>query len=140
MGNEEILKLIEAVIIIVSFLIGRYLLPKVKDDIKDAAAQLQVLLTYAESYVAYARQFLNCSGAEKMDNVVEKLKLICDEYGIIVDEETLRAIGQKAYDAMIRGEKSSKVIIENAVEELKAINDANNSTNNTEDPFEDDLK
>lgn len=118
-NNEIIVKVVELVVIIVSFIVGRYVLPKYKTNIHDAAAEFQVLLNYAESFVAYARQFMNAPGEEKMNNVVEKLKSICDKQGIKVDEVTLRAIAQKAYDAMKAGEKSSKVVIENAVEELK---------------------
>ena len=120
--NKEVINLIiEIVITIGAFLLGRYVVPKVKANIKNPDTQFQVLLSYAESFCAYARQFLNCSGSEKMDNVVEKLKAICIKYNIEVDDETLRAIGQKAYDAMKAGENSSKVIIESAVQELRTI-------------------
>lgn len=121
MTEADLLKyVIELVVIIVSFLIGKYVFPKYKVSIQQHAAEIDVLLRYAESFVAWARQFLNgSSGSEKMEAVVEKLRGICEEKGIKVDEETLRAIAQKAYDAMIAGENSSKVIIEAAVEELK---------------------
>ena len=116
--DREVMKLIiEIVVAIIAFLIGRYVAPKVKDIMQNPDTQFQVLLSYAESFCAYARQFLNCSGPEKMDSVVEKLKDICDKYGIEVDTETLRAIGQKAYDAMKAGEKSSKVITESGANE-----------------------
>lgn len=121
MENTELIKyIIELVIIIVSFLIGKYLFPKYKVNIQQHAAEIDVILRYAESFVAWARQFLSdSSGEEKMEAVVQKLREICEQRGIQVDEETLRAIAQKAYDAMVAGENSSKVIIEAAVEELK---------------------
>jgi len=124
MDKELIELIIELVVTIAAFLIGRYVLPKIKTNIniQELSIQFQLLLNYAESFVAYARQFLtDLSGKEKMDAVVEKLKVICEQQGIEVDEDTLRAIGQKAYDAMVAGEKSSKVIMEDAVKELKAI-------------------
>ena len=124
MQNDLIELLIELGITIAAFLVGRYVLPKIKPNInvQDLTVQFQLLLNYAESFCAYARQFLTqLSGKEKMDNVVEKLKAICDEQGIQVDEETLRAIGQKAYDAMVAGETTSKTAMENAVKELKEI-------------------
>ena len=111
--------IIELVVIVVAFAIGRYILPKYKINIQNAAAQFGVLLSYAESFCAYARQFLNCSGSEKMDNVVARLRDICEQQKIDIDDDTLRAIAQKAYDSMIAGENSTKVIIENAVEEIK---------------------
>ena len=122
--EDIIIKAIELAIAIVAFLIGRYLLPKIKDNMQNVSFQFGVLLQYAESFCAYARQFLNCSGSEKMDDVVSKLKAVCDKYGIEIDEETLRAIGQKAYDSMIAGEKvAEKVIITEAtpVEETKTV-------------------
>lgn len=120
MENNELLKTaVELVITIVAFLLGRYILPKYKTTIHNAAAEFQVLLNYAESFVAYARQFLDASGEEKMNTVVEKLKVICVQQKINVDDETLRAIAQKAYDAMMAGQNSSTVIIESAIEDLK---------------------
>lgn len=124
MDNQLIELFIELGITIAAFLVGRYVLPKIKTNInvQDLTIQFQLLLNYAESFVAYARQFLTeLSGKEKMDSVVEKLQTICEKEGINVDTETLRAIGQKAYDAMVAGENSSKVVMENAVKELKAI-------------------
>lgn len=121
MKIDDVLTIIYPVVTIIAFLFGKYVFPKHKTSIQNAVAQFEILLRYAESFCAYARQFLNCSGSEKMDAVVEKLKAICVKEGIDVDEETLRAIGQKAYDAMIAGENSSKVIIETAVEELKTF-------------------
>ena len=54
-----------------------------------------------------------------MDNVVYKLRCICEQQGITVDDETLRAIGQKAYNAMMSVEEAPKIILENAITELK---------------------
>lgn len=115
--NEIILKAIELAVLIAAFLVGRYLLPKMKINIQNAAIQFEVLFQYAESFCAYARQFLNCPGAEKMNSVVDKLKDVCTKYQIEIDDETLRAIGQKAYDAMVAGEKeaSKEVVTEPAV-------------------------
>lgn len=147
MENAELIKMVvELVVCIVAFAVGRYVLPKYKEDIQHAVAQFEVILKYAESFCAYARQFLtDYSGSQKMDAVVEKLKAICAEKGIDVDEETLRAIAQKAYDAMIAGESSSKLIIESAVTELQDAKtyeekEEETTTSVEEDPFEDDTK
>jgi hypothetical protein len=121
MDGDIKMMIIELIITIIAFLLGRYVLPKVKIDIQQHAVEFAVIFNYAESFCAYARQFLtNYSGKEKMDDVVKKLQKICTEQGINVDEETLRAIAQKAYDAMKAGENSSKVIIEAAVDEIKS--------------------
>jgi hypothetical protein len=122
MDGDLVVEIFKLSITIIAFLVGRYLLPKVKVNIQQHAVEFAVILNYAESFCAYARQFLpGYTGKEKMNNVVKKLKKICEEQGINVDEETLRAIAQKAYDAMKAGENSSKVIIETAVDELKEL-------------------
>lgn len=120
--NNELLKLIiELVIIVAGFLAGRYVLPKYKTNVQSAVTQFEFILKYAESFCAYARQFLNSSGEEKMNDVVSKLKEICDQQGITVDENTLKAIAQKAYDSMVAAENKSKVIIETPT--VENIND-----------------
>ena len=81
--------IIELVVIVVAFAIGRYILPRYKVNIQNAAAQFGVLLSYAESFCAYARQFLDCSGSEKMDNVVARLRNICDQQKINIDDEVV---------------------------------------------------
>ena len=125
MEKETMQFIIEIAVTVAAFLIGRHLLPKYKatiqneSTVQNALAQFELLLKYAESFCAYARQFLtDYTGSEKMDDVVENLDFICEDLNIEVDEETLRAIGQKAYDAMIAGENSAKVIIKSPVENL----------------------
>lgn len=135
-SSEIIITVIEFVVVIGSFLLGKYVFPKYKTNIQNAVTEFTVLLNYAESFVSYAKQFLtDLTGPEKMDAVVEKLKAICEQQGINVDEETLRAIGQKAYDAMKAGESSSKVIIETATEELKSASGVLEATATSTDPL-----
>lgn len=120
MDKELIKLLIELALAVAAFFLGRYVLPKYKENIQNAVSQFEFILKYAESFCAYARQFLTTSGPEKMDEVVKKLKDICVQQNINVDEETLRAIAQKAYDAMVAAENKSKLVIEAPVtEEVK---------------------
>ena len=114
--------IVELIVAAIAFLVGKYVFPAYKPVIQEHAALFTVLLNYAESFVAYARQFLSeLNGEEKMDTVVDKLKDVAKQQSIVVDDETLRAIAQKAYDAMKMNENLSKVIIEAApvVEEVK---------------------
>lgn len=130
MQDNGLMMIIELLVVIVALFVGRYVLPKYKTTIDKAVTEFQVLLNYAESFCAYARQFLDAPGEEKMNTVVDKLKAICVKQGINVDEETLRAIAQKAYDAMKANENAPKVIIENAVAELKAFPVIEEATDN----------
>ena len=121
MDKEFLFFIIELVTVIGSFLFGRYVMPRYKTTIQQHITEFQVLLNYAESFVAYAKQFLTSySGEEKMNAVVKKLKEICDSKGLDVDEETLKAIGQKAYNSMVAGENNNpNIIIENALDLIK---------------------
>jgi hypothetical protein len=123
-NNEMVVMLVELIVTILGFAVGRYLLPKYKDTLQSAVNQFQMLLGYAESFCAYAKQFMTCSGSEKMDSVVEKLSKICSDNGIEMDNETLRAIGQKAYDSMKLGEAQASatntiVIQQSALDDVK---------------------
>ena len=129
MDKDLIVLIMQLVLAIGSFLAGRYLLPKYKTNINTAVTQFDVVLKYAESFVAWARQFLNSSGEDKMNDVVKKLKAICDKEGIDLDEETLKAIAQKAYDAMIAAEKKAKIVVETpVVEEAKTFEPIDSET------------
>ena len=122
MQNTELAVLIiQPVICIIAFLLGKYVFPKYKDTIQTVATQFDVIFKYAESFCAYARQFLSCSGPEKMDDVVKKLTSICEQQNIDIDEETLRAIAQKAYDAMKAGESqaNTQLIVQTALDDVK---------------------
>lgn len=121
-NNIELLVLIaQPIIYVIAFLLGKYIFPKYKDTIQTVATQFDVIFKYAESFCAYARQFLSCSGSEKMDDVVKKLTIICEQQNIDIDEETLRAIAQKAYDAMKAGESqaSTQLIVQTALDDVK---------------------
>lgn len=105
--------LVSAVVVIVSFLLGKYVFPKYHDQIQNAVNQFTLILSYAESFCAYAKQFLtDKTGPEKMDDVVSKLAEFCKQHGIDCDEETLRAIAQKAYNAMKQGEQSNTLTLQ----------------------------
>ena len=70
-----------------------------------------------------------------MDSVVEKLGEICEKFGIDADQETLRAIGQKAYDAMKAGEvETLPIILEQTAEEFKDFGtESDSKTDNTKE-------
>ena len=133
-----------SIIYLIAFLLGKYIFPKYKNTIQTVATQFDVIFKYAESFCAYARQFLSCSGSEKMNDVVKKLIIICEQQNIDIDEETLRAIAQKAYDAMKAGESqaSAQLIVQTALDDVKEYepkhgetkdNDSVVDNNNTED-------
>lgn len=102
MDSKTLFTIIYAVVTVAAFLAGKYLFPKVPQDMKD---KLATLAEWAAKFVIWAREFLDKkTGAEKMAAVVEQLKRIADEAGIDVTEDQLKAIAQAAYEAMKAGE------------------------------------
>ena len=102
MDSKTIFTIIYAAVTVAAFLVGKYVFPKVPQDMKD---KLGILADWAAKFVIWAREFLDKkTGAEKMAAVVEQLKRIADEAGLDVTEEQLKAIAQTAYEAMKAGE------------------------------------
>ena len=102
MDSKTLFTIIYATVTVAAFLVGKYVFPRVPQDMKD---KLVILADWATKFVVWAREFLDKkTGAEKMAAVVEQLKRIADEAGIEVTEEQLKAIAQAAYEAMKAGE------------------------------------
>lgn len=95
-----VVEIIFIVVVVGGTIIFKKMSPKDAELVQTSVSQLELILKYAESFCAYARQFLSCEGSEKMNIVIEKLKEVCAKQGIEIDETTLRAIAQKAYDSM----------------------------------------
>lgn len=103
MDNINILiSLIELVILIGAFLIGKYVFPNVPEEtIKDVTTKISIIVEYADKFVAWAKQFMgSASGQDKMDMVVNQLSIIAKRYNLDISEIEIKAIVQKAYDNM----------------------------------------
>lgn len=93
-----------------AFLLGKYVFPKVPQNVTDKLASLSA---WAAEFVVWAREFKKSqTGEEKMAAVVEKLKEIADEMGINVTEDQLKAIAQSAYESMKAGEAETATPLE----------------------------
>lgn len=102
MDSKTLFTIIYAAVTMAAFLVGKYVFPKLPQDMKD---KLAILADWAAKFVIWAKEFLDKkTGTEKMAAVVEQLKRIADEAGIEVTEEQLKAIAQAAYEAMKAGE------------------------------------
>jgi hypothetical protein len=104
--NEEAIKIIiEAALLVVTFLIGRYVVPhlpttKIKETITKIEGVAGFISTWAERFVIVnARK--NIAGSKKMDNVIESVTNIAQKYGISVTEDEIRAIAQQCYENLI---------------------------------------
>lgn len=104
--NDIIFASINLAIAVVSFVIGKYVFPKIPKTVTDKLIELGQM---AEKFVIWAREFMKSStGAEKMEKVVEMLKEVAEEAGLKVTDEQLQAIVQAAYEAMKAGEKEAQ--------------------------------
>ena len=94
--------LIELVILIGSFLMGKYVFPNIpKETIDEITAKINIIVEYADKFVAWAKQFMsNATGQDKMNEVVKRLITIAERYDLDITEDEIRAIAQKAYDNM----------------------------------------
>lgn len=112
--NVSILfSLIELIILIGSFLMGKYVFPNVpKETITEITAKINIIVDYADKFVAWAKQFMsNATGQDKMNEVVKQLINIAERYDLDITETEIRAIAQKAYDNMKTKEDLTDSII-----------------------------
>lgn len=109
MDKSIIVLIVQLVILIASFLVGKYVLPNISEEtITAVTAKFNLIVDYADKFVAWAKQAMSkSSGEEKMNAVVNELIKIAEKNNIDVSEVELRAIAQKAYDSMKAGESSS---------------------------------
>ena len=101
-------ELITLIALVISFVIGRYILPKINMTTDTALKNLQIIEKYAAAFVIFAKEFYGeLSGEDKLNEVVNKLKTIAENNCIDMKEEDLKAIAQKAYTEMKKGEESA---------------------------------
>lgn len=103
MSNEIILTILQLIILVGSALTGKYIVPKLSSkNINKTVEQINFIITYAEKFVCWAKQFMKeSSGEEKMEQVVTKLKEVATKNNIDITEDEIKAIAQKAYMEMI---------------------------------------
>lgn len=106
MSEDVVIIVLQAIVVVLAFLVGQYVFPKVKannkyDEIKET---LSVLTAQAENYIHYAKEFIDGDGDDKMNFCVTALKTAAKKNGIEVSETELKAVIQKAYDAMVNAE------------------------------------
>lgn len=112
MDTMTITLIIQILILVGSYIFGRYILPSMtanQQTIKDVIDQTNLIITWADSFVAYAKQFMKKeNGPAKMQMVVEHLLEIAKRNGINLSETEIKAIAQKAYDSMKAGQEAAE--------------------------------
>ena len=101
MDNQVLVLIMQAGIVLVAYLIGRYFLPT--EVGQEAVEIIEVMALWAKQFISYCSQYMNKPGPEKMDYVVSELKKIAQQQKIDISEEQIKAIAQNAYDAVKQG-------------------------------------
>lgn len=101
MDAQFLILMIQILVLIGSYLVGKYILHNPSENIQDITAKINIIIQYADKFVSWAKYFMkNSSGSEKMNEVVKQLKAIADKYNLDISENEIKAIAQKAYDKM----------------------------------------
>ena len=110
MDKELIILIVQVVVLIGSFLFGKYIMPNLsKETIQAIAAKIDIVIKYADKFVHWASYFMkDANGSQKMEEVVKQLKQIAKRYGLDIPEAELTAIAQTAYDTMKAGQKAAE--------------------------------
>ena len=139
MDKSIIALIVQLVILIASFLVGKYVLPNIsKETITAVTAKFNLIVDYADKFVAWAKQAMSkSSGEEKMNAVVNELIKIAEKNNIDVSEVELRAIAQKAYDSMKAGESTST---SNTIPSVTIVNASPDKDTYTSDDKEENTK
>ena len=106
MDNDTILIIIKLGVPILGFIIGRYILPKIKGyDL----TTLTMLAKRAYQFVIEAQKAMSDkAGKEKNKFVTDQIIAICKIWGISVNTVQISAIIESAYVAMKQGENNGK--------------------------------
>lgn len=97
--------IIQLIVIVGAYCIGRYILPNIPGEtVASIQSKIDIMTKYADSFVAWAKQFMpEATGADKMNTVVEQLAETAKKYGINMNVTELQAIAQAAYNSMKQG-------------------------------------
>ena len=89
---------IQFVIAVAFFVLGKFVFPAIPKD------KLAIITSWAEKFVVWARDFFaETEGELKMKMVLEQLRIVAEQYGLVITDEQLEAIAQTAYDSMKKG-------------------------------------
>ena len=103
MTNEMILKIIEVIVLVLSFVIGRYILPKIPKStidtvMNDVLTIVDFVKDWAERFIILQAKINDITGDKKMSNVVDAIEKVLKKYGLEMDREEIKAIAQQVYE------------------------------------------
>lgn len=92
--DEIVILLIQLLVAVVAYCIGRYVLPEQKNQIQMAST---IISEWAEKFVHLAAK-KEMTGEEKMDYVCSELQILAKENNVQINEQQIRAVIQLVYD------------------------------------------
>lgn len=107
MTMEIIFVIIEVIVILAGYFVGKYIVPKLsQDDLKT----LQLVKGWIETFVNEAANFKEFTGPEKKQYVSEQIAKFLNEKGIIMTEEQISALIETAYNNFKKGQQESETM------------------------------
>lgn len=99
MDNSILWTLVQLAILVVSALIGKYIIPKISQ--KDVAL-FNTILKWVDAFVISAKNLMSDkSGEEKKAAVTEQIRGILEKYNVTLTDEQISALIEKAYDTIV---------------------------------------
>lgn len=115
MTIETIFLILEVIVILSAYLVGKYIVPKLSQD---ELKTLQLVKGWIETFVNEAANFTEYTGPEKKQYVSEQIAKFLNEKGITMTEEQISALIETAYNNFKKGQQESttmKLMQENIV-------------------------
>jgi hypothetical protein len=122
MTNEMLFLGIQLVVIVVFYILGKYVAPKLSQN---DLATLQLIQNWVLQFVNEASTFTSMSNAEKKEYVSEQVSKILAEKGITMTSEQISALIETAYNTFIKTkeeQETMQLMKENFIFQQASIN------------------
>jgi hypothetical protein len=107
MTNEMLFLGIQLVVIVVFYILGKYVAPKLSQN---DLATLQLIQNWVLQFVNEASTFTNMSNEEKKEYVSEQVSKILAEKGITMTSEQISALIETAYNTFIKTKEEQETM------------------------------
>lgn len=97
MTTEMIFLILQAIVVIISYLVGKYIVPKLSNNELEV---FNLVKNWVEQFVNEAANFTNYSGEEKKKYVSEQIVKLLNEKGIYMTEAQISALIETAYNTL----------------------------------------
>ena len=112
--NEAIYFIILGVVMVVAFLLGKFVFPKLNSKYNNLTNLYPELMNWAKSFCEFAAKYISdMIGEDKNKWVADQIIMIADKVGHLeLSEDQARSIAQSAYNEFIKGTEDTNKIEE----------------------------